>query len=221
MQSLSFVESSVSMPLLSLPVRSSVADVDGGRVLISPSSSLTEEQLRALGDVTDIVAPSLLHTAGMKRAASVFPRARLWGPEGCEQKLPTLAWTGRLGVDPWPWEAQLPFVALRGQPAFNEVVFLHRPSRSLLVADLVFNLVDASGAGAWLILHLFGTWRRFGVSRLFLKEVKDRAAFKASVEEVLALDFDHVVPSHGAIAEGNGKALLKAALVERAILSSR
>lgn len=219
MQNLSFVEATVSMPLLPLPVRCCVVELEGGRVLLSPSSALTDEQLRSCGDVTDIVAPNLLHTAGMKRAAAVFPRARLWGPEGCEQKQPTLAWTGRLGIDPWPWEEQLPFVALRGQPEFNEVVFLHRASRSLLVTDLVFNLVDAAGAGAWLILQLFGTWRRFGVSRLFLRGVKDRAAFRASMDEVLALDFDHVVPSHGAIAEGNGKERLRAALVERKVLS--
>lgn len=219
MKNLSFVETEIKMPLVMLPVRCSVVDVEGGRVLISPSSGLTDEQLRELGDVTDIVAPSLLHTAGMKRAAAVFPRARVWGPEGCEQKQPTLAWTGRLGIDPWPWEAELPFVALGGQPEFNEAVFLHRASRSLIVTDLVFNLVDASGVGAWIILQMFGTWRRFGVSRFFIRGVKDQAAFKASIEQVLALDFDHVVPSHGAIAEGNGKALLRAALVERKVLS--
>lgn len=219
MQNLSFIDAVVQMPLLPLPVRCCVVEVEGGKVLISPSSALTEEELRAAGDVTDIVAPSLLHTAGMKRASAVFPRARVWGPEGCEQKQPTLVWTGRLGIDPWPWEQALPFVALRGMPAFNEVVFLHRASRSLLVTDFVFNLVDARGVGAWLILNMFGTWRRFGVSRLFLRGVKDKAAFKASVEEVMALDFDHVVPSHGSIAEGNGKALLQASLVERKVLS--
>jgi hypothetical protein len=42
------------------------------------------------------------------------------------------------------WESELPKVLLAGMPKLNEFVFLHAPSRALIVADLVFN-IDARG----------------------------------------------------------------------------
>lgn len=102
-------------------------------------------------------------------------------------------------------------------PTVREFVLLHVPSRALRVTDLAFNLVDAQGLGAHVALGLFGTWRRFGVSRLFLRFVKDREAFRRSLEPVLASDFDHVLPSHGAPVLGDGKARMHAALEERGL----
>jgi hypothetical protein len=165
------------------------------------------------------VAPSLLHTAGMKSAAAAHPGARLWGPPGVREKHPELKWHGVLGVDPWPYESDLPFVALAGMPKVKEHVFLHKPSQALFVTDLAFNLTDPKGAGARLIYSLFGTWRRFAVSRLFLLYAKDRAALGRSLEPIAALDFRHVVPSHGEAMLDDGKARLLAAFRERGLLA--
>jgi glyoxylase-like metal-dependent hydrolase (beta-lactamase superfamily II) len=85
----------------------------------------------------------------------------------------------------------------------------------LLVSDLVFNIQEPRGIGAWLILGLFGTYRRFGASRLFLSAVKDRAAFLESLQRIAALDFAHVAPGHGSVVSEEGKQKLLAALRER------
>ncbi len=213
--SLTFLDTHKKMPLLLLPVRTVVIPLRDARILFSPGSTLTSEQLRSAGEVTDIVAPSLLHTAGMPPAAAAFPAARLWGPVGAAQKLPALKWHGTLGVDAWPFEEELALLPLAGMPKMQEHLVLHRASRTLLATDLVFNIEQPSGLGAWLILNLFGTYRRFGVSRLFLKYVEDTAAFRASLDRLLALEFDRLVPSHGAIVETDAKARLVAALKER------
>ncbi|WP_257458406.1 hypothetical protein [Archangium lipolyticum] len=212
---LKFLEVEIQMPLMKLPVRTSLIELERARVLLSPASTLTEAKLRDAGEVTDIIAPSLLHTAGMKSAAAVHPRARLWGPVGIREKLPALSWHGILGVDAWPYEGELRHVALGGMPGFNESVFLHERSRVLLVSDLVFNIEEPRGIGAWLILSLFGTYRRLGASRLFLRAVKDRAAFLESIQRIAALDFAHVAPAHGGVVSNEGKAKLLAALRER------
>lgn len=215
---LEFLTSFKSMPLMSLPVRTVVARLDNARVLLSPGSMLSEEQLASCGNVTDIVAPNLFHTAGMKQAAQVFPQAKLWGPVGCEKKHPTLPWAGHPGVDAWPHETELSVVALGGMSKFRESVFVHHASRSLLVSDLVFNLEDATGAGAWFFLNLFGTWRRLAVSKLFVKQIDDRAAFRASVAQLMAFEFDHLVPAHGAVVSSEAKSRLGAALRERGLV---
>ncbi len=212
---LTFLDSAVKMPAVLLPVRTVVVQLAQGRVLHSPGSNLTGAQLAGAGEVTDIVAPSLFHTGGMQAASAAHPAARLWGPVGCREKLPALKWHGVLGVDPWPHEAELRHVPIEGIPSLRESVFLHAASRALLVTDLVFNIENPKGFGAWLIFTIFGTYGRFGVSRLFLKQVKDRDAFAASIAQVKALDFDHIVPSHGAVRMNDARAKLIDALKER------
>lgn len=212
---LRFIEVELQMPLMKLPVRTSLIELERARVLMSPASTLTEAQLRDVGEITDIIAPNLLHAGGVKAAAAAHPRARLWGPAGIKEKVPELPWHGILGADAWPYEEELRHVALRGMPDFNESVFLHHRSKVLLVSDLVFNIEETRGIGPWLILHLFGTYRRLGVSRLFLRYVKDRAAFQESLERIAALEFAHIAPAHGRVVSEQGKEKLLAALRER------
>lgn len=211
------MDASVKMPLVVLPVRTVIATVPEGRVMISPASTLTPQQLTSAGPLTDLVAPSLFHLGGMKAAAAAHPGAKLWGPQGCREKAPGLHWHGVFGVDGWPHNDVLHAEVIQGMPKVNEVVFLHRPSRSLIVADLVFNITDAEGFGPWLIFSLFGTYQRFGVSRLFLKAATDRAAMTASMSRIVALDFDHLVPSHGAVARDTGRTQLVEALRTRGV----
>jgi hypothetical protein len=214
---LEWLECTVQMPLLPLPVRSVLVPVPGGRVLLSPGSTLSQDALVKAGSVTDLVATSLLHTGGMRAAAAAHPQARLWGVRGAAQKHPELRWSGVLGVDAWPHDDVLGAFPLEGIPELSECVFLHRPSRTLLVTDLAFNLTESRGVGAWLILSLFGTYRRFGVSRLFLKRVRDRRAFEASLARIAALDFENLVPSHGQPVLGGARARFLEALRERGI----
>ncbi|MFP2905680.1 hypothetical protein ACLESD_11605 [Pyxidicoccus sp. 3LFB2] len=211
------IDSTVQMPLTPLPVRTVVAALASGRVLLSPASTLTQEALLGAGPVTDIVAPNLFHTGGIKAASAAHPQARVWGPPGCREKQPGITWHGVLGQDTWTHEGELPVFPVEGMPGFNEHVFFHKASRSLLVSDLVFNVVDARGLGAWLIFSLFGTHRRLGVSRLFLKYAKDRPAFEASLKRITALEFDHLLMGHGAIVMNDGRAALIGALKERGV----
>lgn len=212
---LTFIEVERQMPLMKLPVRSAVVQLKRARVLLSPASTLTAEQLQSAGEVTDLVAPCLLHTGGMKLAAAIHPQARLWGPEGSREKHPELTWHGVLGVDAWPHEEELAHLPLAGLPTLRESLFFHRQSGALLVADLVFNVRNARGPGAWTILTLFGTRERMAVSRLFVRSIKDRAAFQRSLAPLSSIDFKHLVPGHGDIVSTDAKEQLFARLQER------
>ncbi|NBD11793.1 hypothetical protein [Corallococcus silvisoli] len=213
-----FIETTLRSPLLQLPVRSVVFELDAARVLYSPASVLTPEQLRDAGAITDLVAPSLMHTAGMKAAAAAHPSARLWGPVGVREKHPDLSWHGILGVDPWPFEAELALIPLPGMPKMNESLFLHHASKALFVTDMAFNVLEPKGLAAWMFYGSFGIYRRFAVSRLFLRFAKDRPAFEATLAKVAGLDFQHVVPSHGEPVLDDGKARLIAAFRERGLI---
>lgn len=221
LQNLTFLETDRPMPLMRLPLRTTVAQLDdGARVLISPASTFSSELLRGAGAVTDIVAPNLLHTGGMRAAAIAHPRARLWGPVGAAQKLPALRWHGVLGVDAWPYERELSLVPLAGISRVNECLFVHHASRSLLVTDLVFNIERPQGLGARLVLDLlFGAWKHLATPRLLSLMADDRAALRRSLARVAEHPFDHLVPAHGAVVRRDAHARLLAALRERRLVA--
>lgn len=211
-----FLDSEVALAGMNLPVRSvwiEVSDGDESRkksLLISPGSRLTEEQFRALPAVTDVVAPNYFHTAGMEKARRIFPKALVWGTKDGKS----------LSAETWPYQAELPLVKIQGMPKVNECVFIHKASKTLIVTDLCFNLLSPKGWSAFLFLSLFGTYKRFAVSRLFLNGVKDKKAFEASLAELMTHEFDKIILSHGEPIEANGKARLLKALQERGYLLS-
>jgi hypothetical protein len=214
-----FIETTLRSPLMQLPVRTAVFELEKARVLFSPGSRLTSGQLQDAGPVTDIVAPSLMHTAGMKVAAQAHPGARLWGPAGIREKHPELTWHGILGVDPWPFESELSLIPLPGMPKLNESALLHHASKALYLTDIVFNVPDPRGLAAWAFFLSFGVYRRFGVSKLFLRFAQDRAALEAAVATIAGLDFLHVIPAHGEAVLNDGKPRLLAAFRERRLLA--
>ncbi len=215
MSKLIFLESVKKMPAMSLPIRSTYVPLHTGAILISPGSALELAQLKSLPSVTDLVAPNLLHCAGIMKASSIFPKAQKWGVVSAKELKPEISWTDELLQKNWPYKNELPMIQLQGIPKINEVVFFHKESKSLIITDLCFNLLDSKGIGSWIILNLFGTYKKFATSRFFMKFVTDKEAFEKSLGEIFSFDFENVVLSHGENITGAGKAKLLQALKER------
>jgi len=213
---LTYFDSALKMPLMSLPLRSTLITLSSNaKVMISPCPSMSDADIHAANGITDIVAPSCFHYLGAQKAKRAFPNATLWAAPGLAEKKPKLKWDRLLTPETWPYQDELEAISIQGMPKVNEVVFLHRASKTLIVSDLCFNMVDATGVGSWMILNLFGTYRKFGVSKFFLKFVADRPAFENSIKDLFTRDFDHLVMGHGNIVNGNAKSLLAQAFLER------
>lgn len=213
------LQSTLRSPLMHLPVLSAVFELPNARILFSPGSKLSAQQHQQAGAITDIVAPSLMHTAGVKPSLAAHPNARLWGPPGVREKHPDLKWNGILGVDAWPHEDELSIVPLDGAPKLGEVVFFHRASKALYFTDLVFNVKEPKGLAAWAFFLTFGTYKRFAVSKLSLRFVSDRPAFERVIAKLMQLDFEHVLPSHGEPVMNDAKPRLEAAFRERKLIA--
>ena len=209
---LKFLDSVKKMPLMHLPVRSVFVGLSNSGVLISPGSNLNLTQLKSIEGLTDIVAPNLFHCGGVEGALRVFPKARVWGPASAKKIKPEIPWTNYLTDSSWSFNQELKMISIRGMPKVQESVFVHLSTKTLIVSDLCFNLTDASGIGARIILGLFGTYKKFAISRFFLKFVQDKRVFLDSLDEVLAADFENVVVGHGSPILSDGKSRLKAAV---------
>jgi len=88
-------------------------------------------------------------------------------------------------------------------PKVQEWVFFHRASQTLIVTDLVFNLLETSGLLTPVFLTLFGTRGRFAQSRLFKGMIRDRAAYDASITKLLKWPVRRVLMAHGTVLEGD------------------
>jgi hypothetical protein len=85
------------------------------------------------------------------------------------------------------WARELDQALVGGAPSLNEVVFLHRASRTLLCLDLCFHVRPPKGLVTQLFMRANGAWDRFGPSRLFRYGiVKDRRALRGSLDRILA-----------------------------------
>jgi hypothetical protein len=196
------------------PLRMTVIRLpDGGLWLHSPVAldDTTARAIEALGPVRHLVAPSLLHDLHAGAAKARWPAARLHAPTALRARRPDLPIDEDLS-DGSPWGDAIVAVAIRGAPKLDEFEFLHRPSRTLLVTDLAFHVLTPATFATKLVLCGVGCHGRLGSSRAWRWVfAEDRAAVAASVERLLALDFDRLVPAHGdVIASGAAPALRQA-----------
>jgi glyoxylase-like metal-dependent hydrolase (beta-lactamase superfamily II) len=197
-----------------VPVRMTVIRLRaGGLILHSPGplAPALREELDALGPVAFIVVPQM-HGRFAGRAAKAYPSARVLAAPAAPSLREPLAFHASLADQPpaaWAGEVEThPLLGFR----LHEVVLFHRPSQTLVITDLCFNVQRSSSPVARAFFRANGMWRRFGPSRLVrLLGVSDRAAFRRSLEQVLRWDFERVVPGHGDVLERGGRPALRAA----------
>jgi hypothetical protein len=184
---------------------------DGSLLLHSPVSldAGLRRELDALGPVRFAVAPNRVHHLYAGKVAEAYPGARLWIAPGLERKRPDLVHEAILGDEaPAPWRGQVDQVFFRGRPYENEVVFLHRSSRTLILCDLAFNFRAGTHPVTRFLMSLIRSYGHFGPTRLDPLLIRDRALASASLEKILAWDFDRVIVAHGDVLERGGRQAL-------------
>ncbi|MGF1521457.1 MAG: DUF4336 domain-containing protein [Leptolyngbyaceae cyanobacterium] len=192
---------------------------NGDLVLISPILLREADRtvLNELGTVRHIVAPNLFHHLFVNQAQALYPEAKVWGVEGLASKRPDLKLDALLNqtgsfaseLDYLPFEG---FEAIlpRGIVQANETVFYHRPSRTLILADIAFNFDPNSSLGTQLAARIIGTYNSLKPSLLEKWGTRDKDKVADSIRRVLTWDFDRVIPAHGSIVATDGKAQLQA-----------
>jgi len=171
-----------------------------------PMDDALAAALTKLGRVSFLVAPNLYHNLFVGPASARFPDARVFAPPGFQKKYPKVRVDETLSATPIDaWAGVIDHRLVEGAPSIAEVVFLHKPSRTLVVSDLLFNVERPENFFTKLVLTLAGTRGKLGRSREWHVLAKDRAAWNASVREVLAFDFDRLIMAHGEVVEEGAK----------------
>jgi len=202
-------DSSLRFLGLEVGARMTVVRLPGSELLLHSPVAATPELLKeveALGTVSYLVAPNRLHHLFVGDWLEAYPKVRLYVAPGLEQKRNDLQVTGVLRDEPEAgWSGSLDQALVNGLPFANEVVFFHRPSKTLIATDLAFNVGPSSPPLTRLCFRLARTYGRLSPTFLERLLIRDRTAFRRSLEQVLEWPFERVVVAHGDVSETGGR----------------
>lgn len=185
----------------------SVVRIGGDLLLHSPVRLDAElrSELEALGRVRWLAGPSRVHHLFLAEHVAAWPEAELWGAPGLAERRRDLSFHATLSDSvPKAWQGHLRLHLFQGAPRMSEVVFLHVPSRTLILTDLAFNVAREGRNQARIFHRVVGATGRFGPHRIVRAAIRDRRAARQSAETLLGWDFDRIVVSHGEILEHGG-----------------
>ncbi|MEO0593160.1 MAG: DUF4336 domain-containing protein [Myxococcota bacterium] len=195
-----------------LPLRTVVLKLGDSLWVHSPVAldEAVAERIDALGSVRWLVAPSNLHHLFIGDWKRRWPDATMIGARGLLRKRPDLTFDATLDSAELEWPG-VEHVYIEGAARLGETVFFHRPSRSLVCTDLMFNLHANNTRGfltPW-ILRMTGAYGRPAQSRLLRSVTKDRGRARSSLERVLEWPIERVLMAHGDVVDSDAKDILR------------
>jgi hypothetical protein len=174
-------------------------------------SSELKNEIDALGQVRFVVSPYRFHYLNMADCFGVYPHAHYYAPPGLDTKsLPEVSFHARLkDRAPVEWKNDLEQLVVRGNALDNEVVFFHGASKTLVCADLCFNIPSTRPPLTRAVARALGVLDHFGPSLNFKIFERNKAQTRQSIERILGWDFERVIISHGEVIERGGREKLR------------
>ena len=208
---------------LPLPVRMGVVRLpDGGLWLHSPTRHGDElrRALDRLGPIRHLVAPNSAHWTYLLDWQRACPDAVTWAAPGLRERAQVRAAGLRLDHDlgevpPPDWAGAIEQAVVPGGLGFRELAFLHRPTRTLLLTDLVLNIEpEKLPALARPAARLIGVTAPDGRAPVYLRLVvkMERARAARAAERLVAWAPERVLFAHGRPFEEDATAALRRSL---------
>ncbi|KAK4239334.1 beta-lactamase-like protein [Achaetomium macrosporum] len=228
--------------------RGTLVRLSSGALAVFSPVALTEATKAKVaslgGDVRYLVATDIEHHIFLSEWAAAYPNAKLIGPEGLPEKRHKAARDDpKIGDEPFAvavtkvmnggevvarigddFAADFEMEYVHAHPN-KELVFLYKPDKVLIQADLMFNLPgieqysrvpDAEKPKLGVLGRFFGSLQStegeaLGMKRFLWYAVsrKDRAGFDESVRRIAGWDFETIIPCHGETIVGNGKEVFR------------
>ncbi|KAL5117625.1 hypothetical protein ACEQ8H_004518 [Pleosporales sp. CAS-2024a] len=220
--------------------RSTIVRLQSGALAVFSPVALTDDvkaKVAELGQVKYIAALDAEHHLFLGPWHAAYPAAHVLGPETLREKrakqhneaVPfTFVFRAPDGAAPPvssispEFDAEFDWEYVHGH-VNKEIVFHHRPSRTLIQADLLFNLpateqfsragVDAQSG---VLTRVFGALQSAAGEAVWQKRIiwygtsrGDRGAFHQSVARIHTWPFERIVPCHGDVIEGNAKSVFE------------
>jgi len=223
--------------------RATIVKLSSGSLAVFSPVALTpgvQAKLTSLGNrVAYIAAPDIEHHLYVSAWAAAYPNAHVIGVEGLAEKRATASATNpditnvpintiftkankaeQKVTEEFDRDFEVEFVDAHPN---KELVFYYKPDRTVIEADLLFNLpateqYSKSGVSATtgLLTRFFGavqntrgaaTWQKRAQWYVFSKA--DREGYGKSVKRIASWKIDNIVPCHGDVMLGDGQAIFQ------------
>lgn len=197
------------------PTRMAVIRLSTGGLFIWSPVAISDRlraSIDALGPVANIVSPNALHHLSLKEWKTAYPNARLHASPRLQNKRKDLAFDDVLGEMPDPgWTIDLDQVVVHGSCLLTEVVFFHRRSQTVLLADLIQNFPRSWFKGWHAAVARLGgiVSPSSSTPRDWRATFFDRRAARAGLKRILAWPIERVVIAHGDPAPEDGAAFVR------------
>lgn len=194
-----------------------IRQANQGLILHSPIplTSDIKSQLDDLGPVEHLIAPNLFHHMYVKEYTETYPKARLHGAQGLQQKRQDLQFHTQLtnqaqsNTKALLWDNTLEHITIEGMPKLQETVFFHKASQTLICCDLLLNVQNTKNWWTKVYLKLSNVDGKIGVSKVIKMVFKNKSQARQSMDRILKWDFQRIIISHGNIISTNGNAILR------------
>jgi short-subunit dehydrogenase len=202
-----FDDAPIGVAGLQLPVRMTVIRLASGALLLySPIrySSILREELSRLGTIKHLVAPSIAHWMFIPEWQSALPDAVTLAVPGLGARKQVrdagLRIDGTLPDDaPNEWANEIETVLVTA-PLFAEVALLHKPSRTLVLTDLVQNIrAEELSSGSRVLAEALGITAPDGKAPLYMRLLLRFGGRATELAVARIIDFapERVIFAHG------------------------
>jgi short-subunit dehydrogenase len=200
-------DATIPLAGLQLPVRMTVIRLQGGALLLHspiPYSTQLRHELELLGRIEFLVAPSIAHWMFMKEWQQAVPQAGVFAVPGLAARRQVRASGLRIDQElsdepPASWEREIEVILLTA-PAYAECALFHRPSRTLVLTDLITNLDPASlPPAARPLARMVGSTQPDGRAPIYLRTLLKLGgrSFEKAAARIISLKPERVVFAHG------------------------
>ena len=213
---------SYPLRILGIDIRRNVSVIRlaSGKLVIHSTAPFTDDDIagiRALGEPGWVTEPMLDHDTFSEAGHRAFPDIPFLAPAGFDERV---SFEVRpLDPPPSEWLPDLTVVPIEGVPGFSEHAFFHAPSGTLIVCDLLFHFPEVRSLWAkLLLLPTLGPHPAPAFSWRFKSAIKDHEAFRKSLETLLALPIQRIIPGHGEVLESDAHARAKRVFEKRGLV---
>ena len=204
------------------PTRMTVIRLDDGALMvhspIQPSAQIYTE-LDRLGEVKHLISPNKIHYASIGLWSDHYPDAICWASPGVRERAQQHQIEIRFDQDlkdtaESAWSDEVDQLIFKGGKFMHEVVFFHKASSTLILADLIENF-EASKVSVWIrwLLKLAGNLDPDGKMPIDLRMtyLGKHALACESYRRMLSWQAERIIIAHGRCYESAGVQELKRA----------
>ena len=190
--------------------------VDGDLLVHDPCR--IDERIRSeidnLGRVKYIIAPGSYHHLFVTDFQQWYPNAETFLCPGLERKRPDIPFDWILGNRPDPrWADVLDQVVIQGTRYIWEVAFFHKPSKTLILVDLLENIGDdfEHPTGRYLRFWwkvVFKMWNHPKAAPEYQMGWGDKAIVQQGLNRIIGWGAQSIILAHGNLIEGSVSEIL-------------